>query len=85
MHHLFQFRENPFSLRNFRELAAHNKRTSNYRLETMSYKAPFLRAKLPSEYKNSTPLSEFKTKIIKIGKVMEFVVEDYVRFACQIP
>ena len=37
MHHLFQFRENTFNLRNFRELATHNKKTSNYRLETVSY------------------------------------------------
>ena len=36
MHHLFQFRENTFNLRNFRELATHNKKTSNYRLETVS-------------------------------------------------
>ena len=63
MHHLFQFRENTFNLRNFREIATHNKKTSNYGLETMSYRALFLLAKLPSEYKNSTSLSEFKTKI----------------------
>ena len=63
MHHLFQFRENTFNLRNFREIATHNKKTSNYGLETVSYRAPFLWAKLPSEYKNSTSLSEFKTKI----------------------
>ena len=30
LHHLFQFRENTFSLRNFREFATHNKKTSNY-------------------------------------------------------
>ena len=40
-HHLFQFRENTFKLRNFRELATHNKKTSNYGLETVSYRAPF--------------------------------------------
>ena len=49
MHHLFQFRENTFNLRNFREIATHNKKTSNYGLETMSYRALFLLAKLPSE------------------------------------
>ena len=63
MYHLFQFRENTFNSRNFREIATHNKKTSNYGLETVSYRAPFLWAKLPSEYKNSTSLSEFKTKI----------------------
>ena len=31
MHYLFQFRENTFNLRNFREIATHNKKTSNYR------------------------------------------------------
>ena len=36
MHHLFQFRENTFSGRNFRELAIHNKKTANYGLETVS-------------------------------------------------
>ena len=63
MHHLFQFHRNTFSLRSFREIATRNKNTSNYGLETASYRAPFLWAKLPSEYKNSTSLREFKTKI----------------------
>ena len=63
IHYLFEFRENAFNLRNFREIATHNKKTSNYGLETVSYRAPFLQAKLPSEYKNSTSLREFKTKI----------------------
>ena len=59
MHHLFQFRENTFSLTNFRELAPHNKKTSNYGLGTVSYRAPFLWDKLPSEYNNSRSFSEF--------------------------
>ena len=63
MHHLFQFSENTFNLRNFRELATHNKKTLNHGLEIPSYRAPFIWAKLPSEYKNSTSLGEFKTKI----------------------
>ena len=63
MHHLFQFHGNTFSLRNFREIATRNKKTSNYELETASFRSPFLWAKLPSQYKNSTSLSEFKTKI----------------------
>ena len=63
MHHLFQFRENTVNLKNSREIAAHNKKTSNYGLETVSYGAPFLWAKLPSAHKNSTSLSKFKTKI----------------------
>ena len=63
MHHLFQFRENTFNLRSFRELATHNKKTSNYGLETVSYRAPLIWAKSKSVYKNSAPLTEFKTKI----------------------
>ena len=58
MHHLFQFRENTFDLRNFTELETRNKKTSNYRSETVSYVF-----KLPSEYKISPSLSEFETKI----------------------
>ena len=50
MHQLFQLRENIFNLRNFRELATHNKKTSNCGLETVSYRAPFLWAKLSTEY-----------------------------------
>ena len=41
MHYLFQCRENCFNLRNFRALATLNKKTSNYGLETVSYRAPF--------------------------------------------
>ena len=52
MHHLFQFCGNTFNLRNFRDIANHNQKTSNYALETLSYRAPFLWAKLPSEHKN---------------------------------
>ena len=36
MHHLFQFRENTFNLRNFRELWTLNKKASNYGLKTVS-------------------------------------------------
>ena len=50
-HDLFQFGQNTFNLRNFRETATHNKKTSNYGLETVNYRAPFLWAKLPPEYK----------------------------------
>ena len=65
MHHLFQFRENIFNLRNFSEIESHNKKTSSYGLEIVSYRILFLWAKFPSEYKNSTSLSEFKTEIKK--------------------
>ena len=61
-HNLFQFRKNTFNLRNFREFATHNKKNSNYRLQRVNYRTPFLWAKLLSEYKSSTSLSTFKTK-----------------------
>ena len=63
MHHLFQFPENTFSLRNFRELVIHNEKISNYGLKTVSYRVSILWAKLLSEYKNTTSLSKIKTKI----------------------
>ena len=39
--------------------------------QKLCYRALFLRAKLPSESKNSTSLSEFKTKVKnqKVGKI----------------
>ena len=36
LHHLVQFRENTFNLRNFRELWTLNKKASNYGLKTVS-------------------------------------------------
>ena len=68
MHHLFQFRKNTFSLRNFREFATYNKKTSNYGLETLSYRAPFLWAKLPSEYKNLNILKRIQNKSKKLER-----------------
>ena len=61
--HLFQFHENTFNLENFKELATHKKKTSNYGLETVRYRASFLWSKLPYEYKKTTSLRKFKTKI----------------------
>ena len=52
-YHLFQFRENTLNSK------ASKKKTSNYRLETASYRASFLWHKLLSEYKNSKPLVDF--------------------------
>ena len=51
MHHLSQFRENIFNLRNFRKLVTLNKKTSNYGLETAGYRTRFLLAKLLTESK----------------------------------
>ena len=66
LHNLFQFHENTLvekfnsGLRNFREPLTHDKKTSWIR---NCYRALFLRAELPSECKNSTSPSEFKTKV----------------------
>ena len=68
MHHLFQFRKNTSSLRNFREFATYNKKTSNYALETVSYRAPFLWAKLPSEYKNLNIFKRIQNKRKKLER-----------------
>ena len=62
MHHLFQFPKNTFNLKNFRELATHSKKASNYGLEIVSYRAAFLWAKLPSQYKHSTSLTKLRIK-----------------------
>lgn len=83
MHHLRQFRENTFNLINFREPVNHNKKTSNYGLETLSCKVSLVWAKSLSECKNSTSLSEFKTKKQKIGKLVKFILADNVRITCQ--
>ena len=63
MHHLFQFCENIFNLKNFRKLVTQNKKTSNYGLETVGYRTRFLLAKIISENKKLTSVSEFKTNI----------------------
>ena len=65
MHSLFQFRENIFNLRNFQEIVTEKKNTINYGIETVSYRAAFLWTNLPSQYKSSKSLNEFKSKIKK--------------------
>ena len=63
MPHLFQFSGNIFSLGNLRKVVAHNSKTSNYGLESVSYRVPFTSAKLPSDYRNSKLQSKFTAKI----------------------
>ena len=41
MHNLFQLRKNTYNLRNYIELVIQNKKISNYRLETVSYRVLF--------------------------------------------
>ena len=51
MNSLFTFCLNQHNLRNFRELLTEKRNTVNYGLETVTYLAPVLWSKLPSEYK----------------------------------
>ena len=41
------------------------RRTVNYEIDTVTYRAPFLCSKLPSEYKLSASIKEFKVRIKK--------------------
>ena len=57
------FRLNQHNLRNFQELLTEKRSTVNYGLETVTYRAPVLWSKLPSEYKLAGSLTAFKSKI----------------------
>ena len=63
MNSLFTFRLNQHNLRNFQELSTEKRNAANYGLETVTYRAPVLWAKLPSEYKLAGSLTAFKSKI----------------------
>ena len=60
---LFTFRLNQHNLRNFQELLTEKRNTVNYGLETVTYRAPIVWVKLPSEYKLVGSLTAFKSKI----------------------
>ena len=63
MNSLFTFCLNQHNLRNFQELSTEKRNTVNYGLETVTYRAPILWAKLPSEYKLAGSLTALKSKI----------------------
>ena len=63
MNSLFTFRLNQHNLKNFQELSTENRNTVNYGLETVTYRAPIIWAKLPLEYKLAGSLTAFKSKI----------------------
>ena len=63
MNSLSTFRLNQHNLRNFQELLTEKKNTVNYGLETVTYRAPIIWAKLPSEYKLAGSLTAFKSVI----------------------
>ena len=54
-----------YNIRNFQVLSTDFRRTVNYGIETITYRAPSLWAKLPLEYKLAASLEEFKVKIEK--------------------
>ena len=63
MNYLFTFRLNQRNLRNFQELLTEKRNTFNYGLETVTYRAPIIWAKLPSEYELAGSLTAFKSEI----------------------
>ena len=67
MSSLFEIRENTHNTRYFQVLSNESSRTGNYGLQTICYRAPFLWANLPPEYKLTNSLNIFKRKI-KTGK-----------------
>ena len=60
---LFEFRSNKYNIRNFQVISTDFRRTVNYGIETITYTAPSLWAKLPSEYELAASLEEFKAKL----------------------
>ena len=62
---MFHIRNNRYNLRHFQEFATERKRTVDYGLETLSYRAPQLWSLLPEEIKQTESLSEFKRNIRK--------------------
>ena len=65
MSSLCEFRSNEYNIRNFQVLSTDFRRTVNYGIETITYRAPSLWVKLPSEYKLAASLDESKVKIKK--------------------
>ena len=62
MNSLFEFQNNEYNIKNFQVLSNDFRRTVNYGIETITYRAPSPWAKLPSEYKLAASLEEFKVK-----------------------
>ena len=60
---LFMFRLNQHNLRNFQDFSTVKRNSVNYVLETVTYRASILWAKLPSEYRLLGSLIAFKSKI----------------------
>ena len=63
MSSLFKIRETTHNTRYFQVLSNESRRTTNYGLETICYRAPFLWANLPPEYQLENSLNIFNRKI----------------------
>ena len=59
MNSLFTFCFNQHNLKHFQELLTEKRNTVRYGLETVTYRAPIIWAKSPSEYKLAGSLSAF--------------------------
>ena len=60
MNSLFEFQSNKYNIGNFQVLSSDFRRTTNYGIETITYRAPSLWAKLPAEYKLAASLEDLK-------------------------
>ena len=60
---LFEIRENTHNTRCIQVLSNESRRTINYGIETICYKAPFLWSNVPPEYNLANSLNIFKRKI----------------------
>ena len=63
MNGIFNLRNNPFNLRNYRELKCQNINTVRYGLNTISYKGPQLWQQLSQSIKSSNTPTIFKNRI----------------------
>ena len=63
MSSLFEIRENTHNTRYFQVLSNESRKTLNYGIETICYRAPFLWANLPPGYKVENSLNIFEKKI----------------------
>ena len=63
VNYLFTLRLDQHNLKNFQEPLKEKRNTVNYVLETVTYRAPIIWAKLPLENKLAGSLTAFKSKI----------------------
>ena len=68
MSSLFEIRENTHNKRHFKVFSNESRRTVNYNLETICYRAPFLWANLPPKYKLANVFKYFQKKNKKLEK-----------------